>query len=106
MKTLRVVLIISIVILNAYFLYGYTQAVYGLYEPPLGSISLGAPQICVYRPWSSDAHGGVSLFLANDPPEGTRSVFRFPTWPLALVSSGSLIYAAFMLFGTRKNFPA
>ena len=69
-----------------------------------GLYLIAEPHICVYRAFTRE-HGerdGWSLFLLTDAPEGTRSVFYFPTWPLAVASVGFLIYAAFPIL-ERKD---
>ena len=105
MRTFRTILLIPVVAFSAYFLFGYARAIYTLYEPPHGIGLLGVPHVCAWRPWipSFKASGGISLFLASDPPEGTMLIFRLPSWPFALATGGVLIYAGYILFDCRKK---
>ena len=114
MRTLRIMLLVSLVAFSTYFLFGYAQSIHmlnGMDESESGrSIGevislLKAPHICAWRPLapSSKASGGISLFLWYDTPEGTMPIFYFPSWPFALVAGGVLIYAGVFLYGLRHK---
>lgn len=94
MRAFRTMLLCCLVALSACYLVGFGHAAYGLYEPPHGFSVLRAPCACVYRPWpGSEAETGVALFLAGDPPEGTVTVLRCPSWILALAAGSVLLCA-------------
>src|SRR5258708_5340029 len=102
MRTLRTILIAVLALCCIVFLFPFVHTHYFLSHArdARGIHFLAEPHICVYRPFTH-AHGerdGWTFFLLADSPEGTRPVFYFPTWPLAVVSAGVLIHAAFSIF--------
>ena len=104
MRTLRKILLSILMALSGYLLLDYARAIYTFYEPGHGLSVFHVFSVSAYRPWpGSEAKSGLSLHLASDPPEGTVSLFRFPSWSLALVAAGVLIYAGYILLVRREK---
>lgn len=105
MRTWRIIVVVPLAVLCGIFLVCYTRIECLLWQmrDDRGIHLLAEPHVCVYRAFTHN-HGerdGWTLFLLTDAPEGTRSIFYFPTWPLAIASVGVLVYATFTMFEWR-----
>jgi hypothetical protein len=102
MRTLRTIMVVPLAVLCVLFLVRFARIQYSLWQvrDGPGLYLVAEPQICVYRAFMHEhrERHGWTLFLLADVPEGTRPVFYFPTWPLAVASVGVLIYAGFAIF--------
>lgn len=107
MRTLHNILMVPLAVLCAFFLIRFARIEYALWQmrDGAGFRLLAEPHICVYRAFTRERkeRDGWTFFLLADPPEGTRAVFYFPTWPAVVASAGLLAYAVFILFDRKDR---
>jgi hypothetical protein len=99
MRVLRAIILIPLATLSFRFLVDYGREVYPLWGM-VGSWTffLTQPYVGTYQ-YSGEAHRYLSLLLVADGPgEGTRILYYFPSWPLALAAAGVLVYAFLAVF--------
>lgn len=107
MRTIRTLFLIPLTVISAFFLFEYVRAVAWMWEArdAPGIHLLIEPHVCVYRAFTH-GHGerdGWTPLLLTDPPEGTRAVFYFPSWPFAVAAVGTMAYGASTIFDKRER---
>jgi len=116
MRYLRITVLVVVVVLSALFVARYTKTVHWLLDGGLETGSASFARVCfdlrgdidvvVWRAFPQSrswAHGGWSLFLYGDAPEGTKAVFYFPSWFLLIPLSAISFYAAFDIYRCSKR---
>ena len=106
LRTIRAIFPLGLAGLSILFLIGYGRAIYPIWDGRSGDHHLSdlglltEPHVVVYRAYCHRCgeRDGWSLFWVFDAPEGTRPVLYFPSWPLAIVAFGALIYAGFAIY--------
>jgi len=93
-----------LVALSFLFLVDYGREVYPLWRMVAPwTFFLSQPYVGTEQYFGED-HAQLSLLLVADGHgEGTRVVYYFPSWPLALAAAGVLVYAFLTVFGQNEK---
>ena len=98
MRLFRNIVLGVLALLSVVFLVGYARV---WQSTDYRIIGLVDPHVCIYR------HGeyvGWEAFIPTDPPEGTHSIFYFPSWPFAVAAAGVLVFTGYSIYEqTRKR---
>jgi len=102
MRLLRAIVLLVLAIFSVHFLVAYVRALYPMYQmmDDPGFIFLRDPYVGYYpAAHSADGHAHWSLIeVADGHGEGTGVIHSFPSWPLALVAAGVLVYLPIAIF--------
>jgi len=92
MRLFRDIILGVLIVPSVVFLIGYARV---WQATDCRIIGLVDPHVCIYR---HGEHVCWEAFIPTDPPEGTRSIFYFPSWPFAAAAAGVLVFAGYSIY--------